>query len=53
MFQKNLGPPRTLATPGVVLFVILVNDFQQCTSNVKTISDLDVVGVLNTSLYSV
>ena len=52
IFQKNLGPLRTLAASGIVLFVTLVNVFQSW-DNVRKVSVLDIVRVLDTSLYSV
>ena len=52
IFQKNLGPSRTLAASGIVLFVTLVNVFQSW-DNVRKVSVLDIVQVLDTSLYSV
>ena len=52
IFQKNLGPLRTLTASGIVLFVTLVNVFQSW-DNVRKVSVLDIVRVLDTSLYSV
>ena len=52
ILQRNLDPSRILATPGIVLFVTLVKGFQPW-SNVRKISVLDVVGILDTSLYLV
>ena len=46
IFQRNLG------TSGIVLFVVLAHGFQPST-NVRKISVLDVVGVLDMSQYSV
>ena len=52
IFQKNLVPLRTLAASGIALFVTLVNVFQSW-DNVRKVSVLDIVQVLDTSLYSV
>ena len=52
IFQRNLGPSRTLAMSGIVLFVTLVNGFQTW-ANVRKISILHFVGVQDTSLYLV
>ena len=52
IFQRNAGPSRTLTSSGAVLFVTLANGFQPWT-NVRKISVLEVVGILDTPLYSV
>ena len=52
IFYMNLGPSRTLATSGIVLFVTLVNNFQPW-ANVSKICVMNVGVILDTSLYSV